>query len=85
MSSRALHTLSVCTPARYADFLCDRVRMYMRPALAKNAAAAPDTCTTEVAILNAYRQKPDFWGQGRNGQDGMNPWHENVNDIIFYL
>ncbi|TVY33446.1 Protein argonaute, partial [Lachnellula subtilissima] len=33
MSSRATKGLSVCTPARYADLLCARLRMYMRPAL----------------------------------------------------
>jgi eukaryotic translation initiation factor 2C len=83
MSSRALHTLSVCTPARYADFLCDRLRMYMRPALAKNAV--PPNASSDNAILAAYSQDLTIWGQGRNKQSGMNPWSEKVNDIMFYL
>ncbi|KAI9054501.1 hypothetical protein LZ554_001659 [Drepanopeziza brunnea f. sp. 'monogermtubi'] len=32
-SARATRAVSVCTPARYADILCDRLRCYMKPVL----------------------------------------------------
>jgi eukaryotic translation initiation factor 2C len=78
-----MHTLSVCTPARYADLLCDRLRMYMRPALSKNASV-PDDDNPE-AIMASYRQNVEIWGEGRNGQTGRNPWHQNLNNVMFYL
>ncbi|PBP24089.1 QDE2 protein, partial [Diplocarpon rosae] len=40
-SARATKIVSVCTPARYADILCDRLRCYMRPALDGSYVIAP--------------------------------------------
>lgn len=34
--------------------------------------------------LATYRRDGMFWGAGRN-RDNMNPWHDNVKDIMFYL
>jgi hypothetical protein len=55
----------------------------MRPALAKNATVPSGN--TSDAILAGYRQNPLIWGQGRNNQTGMNPWHQDLNDVMFYL
>ncbi|KAF7950518.1 hypothetical protein EAE96_007801 [Botrytis aclada] len=75
--SRATTALSVCTPARYADILCDRLRCYMHPAL---NGEIHDLTGDNSARLNAFRADNRIWGSA-NG----NPWHPNVNDIMFYL
>ncbi|KUJ21351.1 Piwi-domain-containing protein [Mollisia scopiformis] len=77
IGSRATAALSICTPARYADILCDRLRCYMRPVF-------------EGELLNFlknnpiadYRDKNLIWGTG-NGR--VSPWHPNLNDRSFYL
>ncbi|TGO08682.1 hypothetical protein BTUL_0196g00060 [Botrytis tulipae] len=53
--SRAFKALSVCTPAKYADILCDRMRCYMKPALDNDFAA------TSPNDLNFYRSNADIW------------------------
>ncbi|KAG4441773.1 hypothetical protein IFR05_002764 [Cadophora sp. M221] len=40
--ARATKSLSVCTPAQYADFLCDRLRCYMKPAYDGKYPKEPD-------------------------------------------
>ncbi|KAI9646022.1 hypothetical protein NHQ30_005460 [Ciborinia camelliae] len=78
--SRAFNALSVCTPAKYADILCDRLRCYMQPALhniyAVTTGQAPHN-------LDFYRRNPSIWIAP--GQTRTNPWHPNLNDIMFYL
>lgn len=78
MGSSAMHALSVCIPARYADLFCDRLRMYMKPVMDGKM---------EIPAANAlasYTQNRDVWGAGRNKENG-NPWYDNVKDVIFYL
>ncbi|TVY15724.1 Protein argonaute 1A [Lachnellula arida] len=81
--SRATKGLSVCTPARYADILCDRLRMYMRPVIEHQLQAPMN------AGLPWYRQRPQLW-EVPNPQDPpndqrTNSWHPDLDDIMFYL
>ncbi|KAF7949123.1 hypothetical protein EAE96_008292 [Botrytis aclada] len=75
--SRAFKALSVCTPAKYADILCDRMRCYMKPALDNGFAA------TSPNHLDFYRTNNNIWNAPRPGR--TNPWHPNLNDLMFYL
>ncbi|KAF7897184.1 hypothetical protein EAF00_005412 [Botryotinia globosa] len=75
--SRAFKALSVCTPAKYADILCDRMRCYMKPALDNDFAA------TSPHDLNFYRSNVNIWNP--LGQNRTNPWHRDLNDVMFYL
>lgn len=72
-----MSALSVCTPARYADLLCDRLRLYMKPVF-DNKVDVP-----EDDALGAYRTNMKVWGERNAGN--KNPWHDNVKDIMFYL
>ncbi|KAF7911733.1 uncharacterized protein EAE98_011848 [Botrytis deweyae] len=73
--SRATKGLSVCTPAKYADILCTRLRCYMYPALHREMGT-----TLTNATVTQYRQNATIW----NSTAG-NPWHPNVKNIMFYL
>ncbi|TEY53574.1 hypothetical protein BOTCAL_0244g00010 [Botryotinia calthae] len=75
--SRAFKALSVCTPAKYADILCDRMRCYMKPALDN------DFALTSPNNLNFYRRNTEIWNAPR--LDRTNPWHPKLNDLMFYL
>ncbi|CAG8960888.1 hypothetical protein HYFRA_00002425 [Hymenoscyphus fraxineus] len=74
--ARASKCPSICIPARYADLLCDRMRTYMRPSL--NYGYVPNS-GTGVSDFVADR---DIWDVGTNEQ---NPWHKNMNNIMFYI
>ncbi|TGO90691.1 hypothetical protein BPOR_0054g00020 [Botrytis porri] len=73
--SRATKGLSVCTPAKYADILCTRLRCYMHPALHREMGP-----TLTNATVTQYRQNATIWNSAAG-----NPWHANVNNIMFYL
>ncbi|KAF7881056.1 uncharacterized protein EAF02_006947 [Botrytis sinoallii] len=74
---RAFKALSVCTPAKYADILCDRMRCYMKPALDNDFAA------TSPNNLTFYRNNTGIWIDPY--QNRTNPWHPDLNDLMFYL
>ncbi len=57
MSARATQCLSICTAARYADLLCDRLRLYMKPLYDKKIDA-DDTTNS----LSNYRNNANIWG-----------------------
>ncbi|KAL2075034.1 hypothetical protein VTL71DRAFT_8814 [Oculimacula yallundae] len=79
LSARATKALSVCTPARYADILCDRLRCYMKPHLKRQDADNPTT-------IDHCRTDPDSWAINRaNHPDRENPWRPAYDDIMFYL
>ncbi|TGO21637.1 hypothetical protein BPAE_0208g00070 [Botrytis paeoniae] len=86
--ARAFKALSICTPARYADMLCDRVRCYLKPILEgyhdKNSTDDMDG-TQRAAVYgentlvwkpNASQKLPDGW---------KNPWHPSISNVMFYL
>ncbi|KAF7867569.1 uncharacterized protein EAF02_009760 [Botrytis sinoallii] len=86
--SRASKALSVCTPARYADMLCDRVRCYLKPVLEgyHDKNITDDMVGTQRAAVygenklvwkpNASKELPDGW---------KNSWHPSISKIMFYL
>ncbi|KAE8443761.1 hypothetical protein EG329_001355 [Mollisiaceae sp. DMI_Dod_QoI] len=82
--SRATVSLSVCTPARYADILCDRLRNYMRPVLESEIDDIPGK------TVDQYNQDPVSW-RGVNfvsnvtNQPRVNPWNPKLDDTMFYL
>jgi eukaryotic translation initiation factor 2C len=75
-----MSALSVCTPARYADLLCDRLRLYMKSVF-DNKEDVPEGDADQVVA--AYRINRNLWGKRHDGN--MNPWHDKVKDIMFYL
>ncbi|KAB8294275.1 hypothetical protein EYC80_009701 [Monilinia laxa] len=75
MGSRATKGLSVCTPARYADILYNRLRCYMYLALMGKM-----TNVLSIATVDQYRQNNVIWGSVAG-----NPWNHRVNNIMFYL
>ncbi|KAF8852748.1 stem cell self-renewal protein Piwi [Acephala macrosclerotiorum] len=76
--SRATKSLSVATPARYADLLCERLRCYIRPFLDH---PLPKGITGN---LNFYQQEPNTW-RAHHASTSVNPWHSNLDDVMFYL
>jgi eukaryotic translation initiation factor 2C len=74
--SRATKSLSVCTPARYADTLCDRLRCYMQAEL-KNPQQSGET-------LDDYRTTPTSWFTHQD-PSRANPWHKDLDDVVFYV
>jgi len=79
MGSRATKGLSVCTPARYADLLCDRLRMYMRPALEGRVQGLP-----VVPTVRDYRTRDLIWGTPQATGE-VNPWKARLDNTMFYL
>ncbi|KAG4412505.1 hypothetical protein IFR04_014361 [Cadophora malorum] len=79
LSARATKSLSVCTPARYADILCDRLRCYMKPYFRRQSQGNPIT-------VDACAQDISTWGRNRGtNRQRKNPWNNSVDDIMFYL
>ncbi|KAF7854602.1 hypothetical protein EAF04_010411 [Stromatinia cepivora] len=95
--SRATTGLSICTPARYADILCDRLRCYMNPILNEGMRISTSMPMTSMDDnhLNSYRQNETVWVgppvaatttqplQERNPLG--NPWRKVIEDYMFYL
>ncbi|CAG8960885.1 hypothetical protein HYFRA_00002422 [Hymenoscyphus fraxineus] len=87
-SSRCLKGISIATPARYADLVCDRLRLYMRPAMVRNfrhpfqlptAAVANETTPTE------YANDTRLWRNSQVTGPNDNPWLSSLNNIMFYI
>lgn len=94
--ARATKGVSYCGPAYYADRLCDRGRAYVRDWLIGNNRFGPsrgshvgesaedyqDFVANELQISPYYR--PDQTSH-KYGQSRKNPWHPNLDSIMFYL
>ncbi|KAK0935697.1 hypothetical protein LTR29_012699 [Friedmanniomyces endolithicus] len=95
--ARATRGVSYCAPAYYADRLCDRGRAYMRYYLINHPAfqprhrrdQSPNAETHDqyaAAVIASIENDPRFRPQPGPGQTRrMNPWHEDVDDTMFYL
>ncbi|KAM0125610.1 hypothetical protein ACHAO1_010533 [Botrytis cinerea] len=86
--ARASKALSVCTPARYADLLCDRVRCYLKPVLEGylDKSSTNDMDGTQRAAIygeNTLVWKPNTSDKLESGW--KNPWHPSLSDVMFYL
>ncbi|KAF7857920.1 hypothetical protein EAF04_009277 [Stromatinia cepivora] len=92
VSARATQALRVCTPARYADILCDRLRCYMKPSLDHRDTHRPANIPDETAedfdpegdYSHIYRDDEFVW-KCPMGDERKNPWHENMDGVMFYL
>lgn len=91
---RATESMSVCTPAKYADFLCARLRCYMKPWLGSTFTPDPKTGKTTVRTdTSFYEDDLDTWGRNLGatqipanpGNKRKNPRHERCDNFMFYL
>ncbi|KAK0867858.1 hypothetical protein LTR87_014414 [Friedmanniomyces endolithicus] len=95
--ARATRGVSYCAPAYYADRLCDRGRAYLRYYLINHPAfqprhrrdQSPNAETHDqysAAVIASIENDPRFRPQPGPGQSRrMNPWHEDMDDTMFYL
>jgi eukaryotic translation initiation factor 2C len=91
--ARATKGVSYCAPAYYADRLCDRGRAWLREHLMGQRFVQQK----EKEDFNLFKQRAlDEIDQGsywrplqstelKYGQKRKNPWHKNLDDIMFYL
>lgn len=86
-SARASKALSVCTPARYADLLCDRLRCYLKPVLEgyRDTGIRDDMDAAQRATV--YEGNEIVWkpSQAPLPNGWKNPWSPSISDIMFYL
>lgn len=86
--ARASKALSVCTPARYADMLCDRVRCYLKPVLEGYRDEGSTDDVDETQRTAVYEENKLVWKPNTSDilPDGWkNPWHPSIGNIMFYL
>ncbi|TGO35543.1 hypothetical protein BHYA_0154g00050 [Botrytis hyacinthi] len=83
VGSRSTKGLFVCVPPRYADILCDRLRCYMKPALDRRFRRTQAQIQKSKDPLAHYHSTQQAWI--RPGSKQANPWHSNLNNIMFYL
>ncbi|KAB8292552.1 hypothetical protein EYC80_008261 [Monilinia laxa] len=93
VSARATQALSVCTPARYADILCDRLRCYLKPSMDRRDTHRPANVPDQAAeafdsdgdYSQMYGDDEFVWKCPVGEATRKNPWHESMNDVMFYL
>ena len=95
--ARATKGVSYCSPAYYADRLCDRGRAWLRDHLVGRrwVEKRPEEDVDDFrdrarnAINGGTYWGPQNSNDPRNGQKygqpRKNPWHPNLDDIMFYL
>lgn len=92
--ARATKGVSYCSPAYYADRLCDRGRAWLREYLVGRRGVDRLKNEKDEIFKKRARDQIDhetYWRPGGNGneqkygQPRKNPWHPNLDDIMFYL
>jgi hypothetical protein len=94
--ARATKGVSYCSPAYYADRLCDRGRAWLRDYLMgrlwidqrpnENFNNFKTRARNEIDRGSYWRpQRNNNQGNQKYGQARKNPWHPNLDDIMFYL
>jgi hypothetical protein len=91
--ARATKGVSYCSPAYYADRLCDRGRAWLRDHLMgrmwvdKGPTEDFDDFRTRARnqIDSGNYWRPQRFNDTKYGQPRKNPWHPNLDDIMFYL
>jgi hypothetical protein len=95
--ARATKGVSYCSPAYYADRLCDRGRAWLRDHLVgrewivkREDENFDDFRTRALGRINRgdYWRPQRFDGTENDRKYGLpreNPWHPNLDDIMFYL
>ncbi|KAI9697774.1 MAG: hypothetical protein M1836_004450 [Candelina mexicana] len=79
--ARATRAVSYVPAAYYADRLCERGRKYLRPFLT-NVPPIRGEFTSQELIARAKRDF-DLWRTAQSS--GENPWHKDLDDIMFWL
>lgn len=79
--ARAPTSLSICTPARYADILCDRLRAYLRPVF-EGETGFKDFPVDKP--LDDYRNATTTWLTPEPNKIQA-PWAQRLNSSMFYL
>lgn len=82
-ASRCTKAVAVCTPARYADLICDRLRCYLRPALCSGYNVP--TAIPGVPTVADYANDANIWRRGPNATRTDTPWHLNMDNTMFYI
>ena len=96
--AKATRGVSYCAPAYYADRLCDRGRAYLRDWLLNRGRESKldrgrnEDMTTFKGRVMRHIYNSDYWRPHRNdatmdkyGNRRRNPWHPNLDGIMFYL
>jgi eukaryotic translation initiation factor 2C len=97
--ARATKGVSYCGPAYYADRLCDRGRAYIRDWLIGREGYGPsrkqgsnenidtfrDFVADELHNDEWYRLDQNLSPKCRRERERKNPWHPNLDNIMFYL
>lgn len=92
--ARATKGVSYCSPAYYADRLCDRGRAWLRDYLVGRMWIERETDEDFDDFRNIARneiERGDYWrprgtqDEQKYGQARKNPWHPNLDNIMFYL
>jgi eukaryotic translation initiation factor 2C len=97
--ARATKGVSYCGPAYYADRLCDRGRAYIRDWLIGREEYGPSRKQGDVETIYAFRDfvvnelyDDEYYRPNRAltpkysiHQERKNPWHPNLDNIMFYL
>lgn len=81
--ARATKSVSYVPAAYYADHLCERGRCYLRPLLANEYTGQVARGDPKVQVLAAARADRTVWPT--ESASGDNPWHANLDDVMFYL
>jgi eukaryotic translation initiation factor 2C len=97
--ARATKGVSYCGPAYYADRLCDRSRAYIRDWLIGRDGYGPSREQGDIETIDAFRDfvvnelhDDAYYRPSRAlspkygvGRERKNPWHPNLDNIMFYL
>jgi eukaryotic translation initiation factor 2C len=99
--ARATKGVSYCAPAYYADRLCDRGRAWLRDWLVGRAGLTPnpktdtepaETSDTFKARVLGHVSNGPYWRPLppatlplKYGALRRNPWHQNLDNVMFYL
>jgi eukaryotic translation initiation factor 2C len=94
--ARATKGVSYCAPAYYADRLCDRGHAWLREHLLGTRSVPQgedeDFEVFKQRALGLIDSYPSYWRPldpathpPKYGAVRRNPWHPNLDDIMFYL
>ena len=91
--ARATKGVSYCSPAYYADRLCDRGRAWLRDYLVgrkwidrgQNESFDDFRNRARNAIDSGNYWRPQRFNDTKYGQTRKNPWHPKLDGIMFYL
>ncbi|CAG8983837.1 hypothetical protein HYALB_00005475 [Hymenoscyphus albidus] len=87
-SSRTTNGISIATPARYADYVCDRLCLYTRPAMVRKfrfAFPLPAAAVANQPTPMEYANDTRLWRNNQATGPNDNPWRSNLKNVMFYI